>query len=264
MKIGILVIAVLFVVMPFLFWRSTWFGLTLSDKEMQESFADTENPRKAQHALTQVAEHMARGDRSVRQWYPQVMAQAGSSKDELRLTAAWVMGQDITAGEFREPLQRLLKDANPMVRHNAALALVRFGDASGHDDIVGMLRPYSLAAGESGVLVQRLQPGDVLNPGTLVARIRAGEKEIEVRSKVPGRLERWLVNDGAAVSAEMPIAEITPSAEMIWEALRALALIGTSEDLQAIEPYTRAIQNLPANIAKQAEETLKSIRSRNP
>ena len=93
-KIGIIVIAVLFVVMPFLFWRSTWFGQPLSDKEMAENFADAEHPRKAQHALTQVGERMTSPDPRVREsarlWYPQVIAATQHRKEEIRLTAAWL------------------------------------------------------------------------------------------------------------------------------------------------------------------------------
>jgi biotin carboxyl carrier protein len=266
MKLGILIIAVLFVVMPFLFWRSTWFGMPLSDRDMQENFADTEHPRKAQHALTQVGERMTSRDpqmrAAARQWYPQVIALASHPRDELRLTAAWVMGQDNQAREFHEPLARLLADANPMVRHNAALALVRFGDASGRDDILGMLRPYQMLSPAAGALSPRLQPGDVINPGTLIARIKNGGGETEIRSQVSGRIDRWLAGEGTQVHAGDAIVSILPSADMVWEALRALALIGRPEDEIDVEFYTHVIPTMPVNIRVQAMETIRAIQRR--
>lgn len=269
-EIGIIVIAVLFVVMPFLFWRATWFGLPLSDRQIDESLADRENPRKAQHALTQVSERMVRGDGSARRWYPQVMALSGSRSDELRITAAWVMGQDTTNAEFHSTLGKMMSDGNPMVRHNAALSLVRFGDATGRADIVAMLRPYAMPTPQAGTLVQRLKVDDGVNPGTLVARIKfkapgnPDEQEAEVRSKVPGRIERWMAPDGSSVTAGEEIVLIAPSQEMVWEALRALYLVGQPEDLPEVERYARPIEGLAAQIAAQAKFTAQKIRERNP
>ena len=254
--------------MPFLFWRSTWFGLPLTDKQIEENLADAENPRKAQHALTQISEHILRGDPSAKRWYPQVMALGSSKNEDLRITAAWVMGQDNTYAEFRQALLPLLADANPMVRHNAALSLVRFGDASGRADIVAMLRPYAMPAPQAGTLAQRLKPDDAINPGTLVARIKYKalgnplEQELEVRSKVPGRIERWIAQDSAPVAAGEEIVLIAPSHDMIWEALRALYLVGQVEDLPDVERFLRRTEGMPAQIATQAGITAQKIRER--
>ncbi len=267
-KIGIIVIAVMFVVMPFLFWRATWFGLPLTDQQIDENLADAENPRKAQHALTQISERIVRGDPSAKRWYPRMIALGRSRNDELRITAAWVMGQDNTHAEFRAALLPMLSDANPMVRHNAALSLVRFGDASGRADIVAMLRPYAMPAPQGGSLAQRLKMDDAVNPGTLIARIKfkapgnPSEQELEVRSKVPGRIEKWIVPEGATVTAGEEIALIAPSHEMIWEALRALYLIGQAEDLPEVERYTQRIEGMPTQISTQASLTAQKIRGR--
>lgn len=269
-KIGIIVIALLFVVMPFLFWRSTWFGLPMSDAQLEESFADTENPRKAQHALTQISERILRGDPSAKRWYPHVAAMGGSKSDELRITAAWVMGQDNTYAEFHQALLPLLGDSNPMVRHNAALSLVRFGDAAGRADIVTMLRPYAMPSPQAGTLAQRLKVDDAVNPGTLIARIKYKapgnpvEQEFEVRSKVLGRIERWIAKDGATVATSEEIALIAPSQGMIWEALRALYLVGQPEDLPDVERFARPMEGMPAHISSQAKLTAQKIRERSP
>jgi biotin carboxyl carrier protein len=261
---AILILAFLFVLMPFLFWRATWFGRPLTADELGKNFADVQHPRKIQHALAQVADRMARGDASVRRWYPQVVAQASSNVHELRTTAAWVMGQDNTVPEFRQALLGLLRDEHPMVRRNAALALVRFNDDSGHGEITALLQPYQLPAPAAGSLDHRLQPGDVVNPGTLIGHLRAGDTETEIRSEVPGTLEKWLLPEGTAVSAGQGIASLSPDPASVWEALRALALVGRAEDLPLVEDFANRFGDMPEAIQLQARETARAIRTRAP
>ncbi len=262
----ILALALLFVLMPFLFWQATWFGRPLSDAQIQENLADREHPRKAQHALSQIADRILNRDpgvrASARRWYPQVVAFSSSGVDELRLTAAWVMGQDNTAPEFHQALLQLLADPHPMVQRNAALSLVRFGDPAGRAVILSMLEAYAVPAPRAGTLSQRLKVGDVVNPGTLLGRIQAGDQKIEMRTQVPGTLDRWLVANGATVLPAQPVAAIAPTAEMVWEALRALYLTGQPEDLAAVERYARGAREMPESVRQQAELAAHAIRSR--
>ena len=58
-------------------------------------------------------------------------------------------------------------DGSPMVRRNAALSLVRFGDATGRDEIRSLLVPYSMPSPYAGALSVRLRTGDAVNPGTI-------------------------------------------------------------------------------------------------
>ena len=259
---AILILAFLFVLMPFLFWRQTWFGSPLTDEEIGKNFADVQHPRKIQHALAQVEKRMAQGDASASRWYPQVIAQADSQVHELRMTAAWVMGQDNKVPEFHQALLRLLRDSHPMVRRNAALALVRFGDASGHSEIIGLLLPYEMKSPAAGALGQRLQAGDSINPGTLVGRITAGDQETEIRADVPGTLDQWLASEGATVQAGQGIATLAPDQSSVWEALRALVLIGRAEDLPIVERYTSRFGDAPESIQQQARATAQAIRKR--
>lgn len=265
---AVLLLALLFVLMPFLFWRATWFGRPLADADITRDLADREHPRRTQHALSQIADRLGSphpGVRtSARTWYPQVAALAASGTDEIRITAAWVMGLDNQVPEFRETLRRLLGDPHPMVRRNAALSLVRFGDASGLAEIRAMLAASTVRAPREGTLDRRLQPGDAINPGTLLGRIHAGEAAVEVRSPVPGTLEHWLADEGATLSADDPLATIAPSSEIVWEALRALVLVGTAEDLPAVERYARGVPGMPEILRRQAEATARAIRSRSP
>src|SRR5271157_4540252 len=83
---AILIAAFLFVLMPFLFWRATWFGRPLTDDEITQDLADHEHPHKTQHALAQIAERMLSRDpaarANARQWYPAVVTLAASPVDE--------------------------------------------------------------------------------------------------------------------------------------------------------------------------------------
>jgi biotin carboxyl carrier protein len=264
---AILILTFLFVLMPYLFWQATWFGRPLDDGQMAKAFADTKHPREAQHALSQVADRILSANAatrdSARNWYPQVVSMSSSPDEALRTTAAWVMGQDATVPEFHTRLLSMLADANPMVQRNAALSLVRFGDPSGHDLISAMLKPYTMPAPAAGKFDERLKPGDSVNPGTLVGRIEGpGGSSTEVRTNVPGTLVGWIVPDGTKVAAGQSVAQLDPSSEVVWEALRALYLIGTTQDEAAIAPFARGVSGMPPNVAQQATLTLTAIRNR--
>lgn len=261
--IAILVLTFAFVLMPFLLWYMTTFTRPLNDAELETYFTDTAHPRRAQHALSQVADRIMSPNAAIREsakpWYTKVVKSAGQGSDELRVTAAWVMGQDNQSPEFHAALLKQLTDANPMVRRNAALSLVRFADPSGHGVIAGMLAPYALAAPRSGILATRLKPGDAINPGTMVAHVQISGENIEVRSDVPGTISQWLVPDGTQVQAGQPVLLIEPSPEMVWESLRALYLIGKKTDAPAVDRYARGIEGMPPQVQQQATLTAKAI-----
>lgn len=264
--IGILVLTFAFVLMPFLLWYMTTFTRPLSDADLNAYFADSIHPRRAQHALSQIADRMMSPNPEVREsakpWYPEVIKFSQQGSDELRVTSAWVMGQDNQSADFHAALLKLLGDANPIVKRNAALSLVRFADPAGHAEIAAMLAPYAMAAPSSGTLAIRLKPGDVINPGTMVARIIVSGKKTEVRSQVPGTILEWTSPDNAAVEIGKTILLIDPSPEMVWESLRALYLTGQKDDLPAINRYVRGVDGMPAQIPQQATLTAREIEKR--
>ena len=95
-RILFFVVAWAIVLLPFLFWRSTWFGRPLTDRELDQYIHDQQKPRHMQHALVQLGERMAKRDSSAARWYPEVVRLASSSVEEIRNTDAWIMGQDNT------------------------------------------------------------------------------------------------------------------------------------------------------------------------
>ena len=262
----ILALTFLFVLMPFLFWQATWFGKPLDNAQLAKSLDDGANPREVQHALSQLADRILAPSPAVRdsarEFYPQVVQIAQTGQDELRLTAAWVMGQDNSVPGFHDELLALLRDSNPMVRRNAALALVRFHDAAGIAEIRSMLQPSDVAAPQAGALDQRLKPADAINPGTLVGRIDSGNTKNELRSQIPGTIDHWLVPDKSSVVPGQPVLLVDPSNDEIWEALRALYLIGDAQDLPVLDNLARGAGDVPLRVRQQAEITASAIRSR--
>ncbi len=127
------------VVVPFFFWQGTWFGRPLQDDELTQSLTDPDKSRRVQHGLVQIAERIERGDPEVAQWYEIVAQLSEHPGSEVRVTAAWVMGQDSTSQLFHNDLLDLLRDDEVLVRRNAALALVRFGDGEGLKELRAML-----------------------------------------------------------------------------------------------------------------------------
>ena len=55
---------------------------------------------------------------------------------------------------------------------------------------------------------------------------------------------------------------IAPDADFVYEALRALFLVGAEEDLPDVERYERGVEGMPERVKQQAAQTAKAIRSR--
>jgi biotin carboxyl carrier protein len=251
--------ALLLVLFPFLFWYLTWFGRKLTDQQIDQYFADKSTPRHAQHALVQVGERITRRQ-DVSRWYPQVLEQSSSPSLELRQTAAWIMGQDPHYVPFHDALVRLIHDPQPMVRRNAALALAAFGDGAARPELVAMLRPFTIKAPNSGTLKYRLKLSDYVNPGTLVAHVG----DTEVRSAVPGEVRSLDCKEGTTVQAGDGLADLSADKNHVWEALRALYLVGQPPDLEDVQRFTRPAAGMPEAVVRQAALTAQAIQSRQP
>jgi hypothetical protein len=253
----------LIVLMPFLFWWNTWFGRHLSDQQLMEYLHDDKKPRHIQHALVQLGDRMSHSDAVAKQWYPDLIRLAANPVEEVRNTDAWVMGQDTSGAGFHQALLNMLQDSSPMVRGNAALSLVRFGDATGRPQIVALLQPSELTAPVAGHVVDADRPGTAIHQGGLIAKMApdATAQVVEIRSPIPGRI-RSVAQTGANVAAGAEVAVIDPSTEQVWEALRALYLVGQLDDLPAIRPYERELPDISNDVRNQALETEKAIQQR--
>jgi hypothetical protein len=259
----ILVLAILFVMASFLTWYFTWFGRDLPDSEISKFLVDEKHPRHVQHALLQIQQRIERGDKNAKQWYPQIVSLAGSPETEFRLTVAWLMGADNTSEEFHNALKTLLHDPEPIVKRNAALALVRFNDSTGREELLAMLRPFTVNAPASGGLQSSLASGAQVSRGTLLGRIQQPDSEvIEMRSPLMGAVSSILVANGSSLLRGDPVLTINSDEQSIWEALRALSVIGEQQDLALIERYSSGVEPVSDRIKQQAALTVKAIKSR--
>ena len=259
----LMIVAALFVVVPFAYWYGTWFGRELSDEKIEEYLRDEKNPRHVQHALQQIAEKIEKGKPGVERWFPRVVEACASPVADVRMTAAWVMGIEHRREEFRAALLRLLEDAEPIVRRNAALALVRFGDASCREELRAMLKPYTVASPASGSALTVLTEGSVVKRETMLARIRMeGEKIEEVRAPLPGKISKASIKEGDRVEQGSEVFVIAPDSESVRDALIGLYYFGEEKDLPEIERYAAGVEGMSEQVKKQAAMTVEAVRRR--
>jgi hypothetical protein len=241
----------------------TWFGRPLSDDDITKYLSDRQNVRHVQQALTQVEGRIEKGDAGARRWYPQIVGLIDSPVAEIRKTVAWVMGQDNTSEEFHAGLRKLVADAHPAVRRNAAVQLVRFKDTSGLPELRAMLVPFDLPAPVEGTVSSVLAEGGEVRENALVARITdAQNQQQEVRSPLHGKIVGVKTSVGASVRTGDSLLTIGPDAEFVYEALRALYFVGESEDLKEVERYAQGVEGMPQRVKDQAAQTARAIRGR--
>lgn len=258
----ILLLAVLFVAATFLAWYFTWFGRGLSDADITKYLTDTKNPRHVQHGLLQVQQRLERGDKSAQNWYPQVVALSNSPETEFRLTVAWLMGFDNRSTDFHDALRKLVTDSEPIVRRNAALALVRFGDNGGHDELVAVLKPYAIKSTASGHVSSTLKPASEVSRGTLLGRVQRDDGTvIELRSPLPGRINEIQKLNNAQVTEGEEVMNLNSDEGSVWEALRGLSFIGERNDLAILQSYADSA-SVSERVKEQAKSTIRAIEAR--
>jgi hypothetical protein len=256
------VVAALFVVVPFLTWYWTWFGRALSDEEI-EKYLREGKPRHTQHALSQIAERVEKRDAGARRWNAQVVGLASSPSPDVRMTAAWVMGVEHTSEEFHAALLKLVEDQEPIVRRNAALALVRFGDARCRPELLAMLRPFSVSLNTEGTAITALTAGSRVKRESLLLTygIKPSWRQ-ELRSPLPGTVEKANVRDGESWKGGTELFVISPDPEQVEDALVGLAYFGRAEDLPEVERYAQGVEGMPDEVKAKAALTAEAIKRR--
>ena len=118
----------------------------------------------------------------------------------------------------------------PGVRHNAALALVRFGDGAGRAELVAMLKPYSLKAETAGVAEAIIEEeGIAVAHGSPLMRIKQDDGQtVEMRAPEDGRVETVIATDGTFIQPGDELVVLSPSVAQVENVLVALALVGTA------------------------------------
>lgn len=258
----LVVIALLFVVVPFLAWYGTWFGRELRDEQIEEYLSE-DKPRHVQHALSQIEKRIARGDADASRWYARVAALAESPEKEVRLTAAWVMGADTRSEEFHARLVRLLADAEPVVRRNAALSLVGFRDPAALPELRAMLRPYAVTAPREGTALTALTEGSRVRREALLVRATDPQGGVfDVRSPLDGRVARASVKDGERFAQGGELFLLAPDAVAVGDAITGLDRLGGAEDLAELERYAAGVEGMPDYVKRRAAEAAEAVRRR--
>ena len=258
----ILILAALFLVATFLAWYFTWFGRGLSDADISKYLNDTKNPRHVQHALLQIQQRIERGDPSAKNWYPQILTLSSSSETEFRLTIAWLMGFDNRSTEFHSSLLTLVNDNEPIVRRNAALALVRFNDDHGHDELIAVLKPFAVKSNATGAVSSTLRAGSDVARGTLLGRVQQTDgKVIEIRSPLPGKIEQIFKGNGVQVNSGDEVLTLNSDEASVWEALRGLSIIGRLGDVPLIQSYAES-SAVTQRVKEQARLTATAIQAK--
>ncbi len=262
---AILFVVLLFVLIPFFSWYGSWFGRPLSDDKIEQYLSANAKPRDVQHALSFIGNKIIEGDKSMLRWYPLVVNASHNESPEVRKIAAWTMGQDNTSEAFHAALLPLIKDSHAGVRHNAAVQLVRFKDATSRMELLAMLEPTILKAESDGTIEFIIsEEGRAVAGNSPLARIKNSDGQIsEIRSPEAGRIEMFVVPDKSTVKAGDKVMILAASVEQVREALKALFIVGQTEDIPHIQRYTGQVSGMSDAVQKQAVSTLEAIRSRN-
>ena len=123
-------------------------------------------------------------------------------------------------------------------------------------------RAAGLTPGELAGLEQSGTTNKTPNYTALASLIGLNGTKLEVRSPIAGRVRSFSVVRGAQVQAGSELAVMDPAPEQVWEALRALYLVGQKEDLPAVTAYGKNSPNMPDRVRDQAILTEKAILER--
>ena len=124
------------------------------------------------------------------------------------------------------------------------------------------MQPAKVIAPQAGQITDSSALGTPIHQGGIIAKIESEGKTVEVRSPISGRLRELSAQTGQTVSAGGAIASLDPGTEQVWEALRALYIVGQLDDVPAILPYERELPEIPDHVRQQAVATEKAIRGR--
>ncbi len=81
-----------------------------------------------------------------------------------------------------------------------------------------------------------------------------------MRSPLLGRIDRILVANGSGVSQGDALLTVKADEQSIWEALRALSVVGEKSDLALIERYASGAEPASDRIKQQATLTANAIK----
>jgi HEAT repeat protein len=245
------------VLLPYLLWRSTWFGAPLADADIVR-FLEGDDPEDIQHALEQLSRRLGAGQPAA-PYAPALLELTSHREPAVRLTVAWLLGEEGKSPAFREALLGLLEDDHAGVRFNAGLALCRFGEPAARAVLLEMLRPLAVPSPCAGEVLERRGPGSRVRPGGALITLGQGSDTVDIPSPLLGKLLEGGAALGDRVAIGDPLVILDPEAEQILQALVGLGIVGLAEDEAAIEEVLLAHPGHD-RIRTQGRATLERIR----
>src|SRR5678815_3025738 len=107
-----------------------------------------------------------------------------------------------------------------------------------------------------------MREGATVARRSLLARIEQPDGKVtELRSPLPGRVNKFTKPNGAQVSRDEELLTLNSDEDSVWEALRGLSIIGTADDLPLIKRYADA-NDVSARVKEQAGLTANLISHR--
>ncbi|MCA9073287.1 MAG: biotin/lipoyl-binding protein, partial [Planctomycetaceae bacterium] len=163
---------------------------------------------------------------------------------------------------FQEALVTLVRDPVELVQRNAALSLSKFDDDRCKPVLLSMLEPYEVKSPRDGTVSRLLQKGQPVRASMEIGYIESSDASFgKILSPVDGAVKNVAAANGSQVSKGDAIYSISPAQQDMWEALRALLIVGDPEDIEAIQKNTDRYATTP-QITEQAKETVKAIEKR--
>lgn len=263
LKYSLLAISILLgcVLIPFLFWHQTWFGRVLDSAELTEYLGNGDNSRKIQHGLTQLVSRIEQKDPTIHQWYDDVARLTEHPHVQIRGAVAWAMGHDPASELFHQALISMSTDPKPLVRRNVALSLARFGELAALAELRAMLQPHDIRAPVAGQVRAPRTPGEWVEAGIFLLQLVNDEDIHKVYADVSGQILKGSAQDGTLVQAGDLLLTVAAHPRHIWESLRALYLIGTSQELLLVDTIA-SDAHLSEDIRHQAKLTAEAIQKR--
>jgi biotin carboxyl carrier protein len=244
----------------FMLWRQS-LRRNLNDAELERYLQPAAGDRDTLHATEEISRRIDRKDAARKKFYPAVVALASHPAVEKRKAAAWIMGRDPTDERFRDALLKLVSDDVPLVRHNAALALVLHRSDAARPVLLSMLKETSVDAPAAGVFHPKAKVGEVASLNLPLATIGSAPDEALVNAPLAGKVLS-IAAEGVAVEKGAQVATIGPDPASANSALQALTLpgVGRPEDAEVIEAFLKSMPDLQAEVKDQAQQALLAIK----
>ena len=124
---------------------------------------------------------------------------------------------------------------------------------AGRPQIVALLQPATITAPDGGHVIDVDKAGHLDSPGRAIAKIKDGQRHHRsalADQRPHSHAFRSRRERASRQGAE--IATIDPGDEQVWEALRALYLVGQADDLPAIRAYERDLPEMSDRVRQQA------------